>query len=691
MSFFASLSISFFFSFLARALAQPASSCLGHAVSSPIGASPTTTTVPTPSPTAHATVPVSDSSYDYIVAGAGPAGIIVAERLAESGAEVLLIERGHASTYVSGGRAVVPWNSTVTRYDVPAYADHLSSMSDRSAYCEDTASQAGCILGGGSMVDAMMFVKPQARDFDDNWPDSWKWKDVKGAADRLYTRSPGTSLASMDGERYDQGGFDIVSTFLSRNGFAERNALLEPDAKYETYSYPPWNIQNGRRGGPVVTYLPIAQKLPNFHLSLNTKVVRAVRSGSAVTGVEVETSSGRHIINVKSNGKVILSAGALSTPRILFNSGIGPSDQIQIVASGSSRVPLPPTEQWINLPVGQGLKDHPVFTLKFSTKNTTTALAPTAFTNPSLHDIDLFAQGAGLLSQSSQRLAFWTSVNTTSGSQKFIQGTCSMPSNNTIEMKISLTHGLSSVGSLGITSAGATEFTATPWLNTADDKEAVSLFLDNLLAYSRSDASTLTLQTASDPSTVTSADLITEYVSGSHFVGTAKMGPDDGRANGTAVVDLDTRVYGTDNLFVVDASFHPDLPTGDTQAIVMLAAEAAAARILALGGSSTPVVPAISNPTVSPISTPNPVAPNPPSSPNANNGAPGDQARTSPELVTQDPDRRPNAVKRSVNGYEEAYKSRRPVSLDVVEDEDMVERRIQWERASFLDSYYRDF
>lgn len=61
------------------------------------------------------------------------------------------------------------------------------------------------------------------------------------------------------------------------------------------------------------------------------------------------------------------------------------------------------------------------------------------------------------------------------------------------------------------------------------------------------------------------------------------------------VVDTNTKVYGTDNLFVVDASIHPDLPTGNTQAIVMVAAEAAAARILALGGSSngttTPVVP----------------------------------------------------------------------------------------------------
>lgn len=59
--------------------------------------------------------------------------------------------------------------------------------------------------------------------------------------------------------------------------------------------------------------------------------------------------------------------------------------------------------------------------------------------------------------------------------------------------------------------------------------------------------------------------------------------------DGTAVVDTDTKVFGTDNLFVVDASIHPDLPTGNTQAIVMVVAEQAAAKILALGSLGSPV------------------------------------------------------------------------------------------------------
>jgi len=66
-------------------------------------------------------------------------------------------------------------------------------------------------------------------------------------------------------------------------------------------------------------------------------------------------------------------------------------------------------------------------------------------------------------------------------------------------------------------------------------------------------------------------------------MGTAKLGPDDGRQpNGTAVVDLDTKVYGTENLFVVDASIFPGMSTGNPSAMIVIAAEKAAERILAL-------------------------------------------------------------------------------------------------------------
>lgn len=182
-----------------------------------------------------------DSTYDYIVAGAGAAGIVAAERLASSGHTVLLIERGGTSFYSTGNRDVLEWNNTVTMYDVPGMADYTGASPDLQ-YCKDIAVAAGCTLGGSTMLNAMMWVKPRAADFA-SWPEEWHWDNgIADAAERLYERLPGTKLASADGKRYDNGAFDIMSRFLASNGWTEDDALNNVEAKEQMYSHPPWMV-----------------------------------------------------------------------------------------------------------------------------------------------------------------------------------------------------------------------------------------------------------------------------------------------------------------------------------------------------------------------------------------------------------------------------------------------------------------
>ncbi|KAF6838513.1 linoleate diol synthase [Colletotrichum musicola] len=533
-----------------------------------------------PAVPANVTTTISNATYDYIVAGGGAAGLIVAQRLAEGGKSVLLLERGGVSLASTGGKATLDWNETVTQYDVPAMGYYLSTAKETSEYCTDTASQAGCILGGSTMVNAMMWVKPAPHDFDDKWPAGWKWSEVEESANKLYERTPGTILTSKDGKRYDQAAYDIVSKWLSGNGFSEVDALAQPEKKEAVFTHPPWLIENGLRGGPVRDYLPLAQAMPNFKLQLNAKVVRAVRDGTTVTGVEIETGKNqRQIINLKTGGAAILAAGALSTPRILFNSGIGPKEQIQTVKSGSVQVTLPAEAQWIDLPVGQNLKDHPIFTVNLQTKTTLDSLATTAFTAPNQTDVDMFAQGSGLLTQAGQRLNFWTTVEAADGKKRYVQGTVNSPKKDTIRIKVYLTHGLTSVGALGISADGSTKLTTEPYLTTDGDKEAITKFMGQLISFASKSNSTLTMS-----GNVTAESLISEHTTGSHFVGSAVMGTEN---DGSSVVDTNTKVWGTDNLYVVDASIHPDLPTGNTQAIVMVAAEHAAQKILGGGSASS--------------------------------------------------------------------------------------------------------
>jgi cellobiose dehydrogenase (acceptor) len=65
-------------------------------------------------------------------------------------------------------------------------------------------------------------------------------------------------------------------------------------------------------------------------------------------------------------------------------------------------------------------------------------------------------------------------------------------------------------------------------------------------------------------------------------MGTAKIGTDSGLSGGTSVVDLNTKVYGTDNIFVVDASIFPGMITTNPTSYIVTVAEHAAAKLLAL-------------------------------------------------------------------------------------------------------------
>ena len=531
--------------------------------------------------TGNFTTVISNMTYDYIVVGAGASGLIVAERLVEAKKSVLLLEQGKASYFSSGGKATMNWNDTTTQYDVPSMAYHLTTAKETDEYCTDNAGMSGCILGGGTAVNAMMFVRPQAVDFDDKWPAGWKHSDVEAAAARLYERTPGTLTPTKDKKYVDQGAYDVLSKFFSGAGFSQVDAIAQPDKKKSVFTHPPMMITDGQRAGPVRDYLPLAQAESNFKLMLQTKVMRVVREGKDITGVEIQSGPAtRQIIKVKSGGGVILASGTLATPRLLVNSGIGPAKQIETVASGSQRLTMPPKDQWIDLPVGENLKDHPIFTVKVKTKMAIPALPDTAVTEPSQEDIDLYAQGNGLLSQSGQRFIFWDSVMGDDGVERYVQGTCAPAGDDTLKLKVYLTHGATSSGSLEVTSSGATKMIGEPYLKDAADKKAVKTFMQKLIDMTSKSNSTISM-----PSNVTAESLMTEYVSGSHFVGTAIMGTD----KSSSVVDTDTKVWGTENLYVVDGSIHPDLPTGNTQAIIMVAAEHAASKILGGGSDSSPV------------------------------------------------------------------------------------------------------
>ena len=335
------------------------------------GGPPTTTTTGTPGPTA---TPVPDgTSFDYVVIGAGAGGIPVADRLSEAGHSVLLIEKGPVSTGRWGGTRKPDWLSgtDLTRFDVPGLCNEIWADSSGIA-CQDTDQMAGCILGGGTAINAALWWRPKDADWDYNFPTGWKATDMAGPANKVFGRIPGTRVPSQDGKRYLPEGRNAIQAGLEAAGWSEVNPFTEPNAKFETYTDGPYMFKNAERDGPLATYLATAAARSNFKLWTDTQVRKLIRTRGHVTGIEVQSPSGKGysgIVKLTANsGRVVVSSGTFGSAKLLLRSGIGPEDQLTIVSnSAADGADFIAKEDWILLPVGYNLEDHTNVSISHST------------------------------------------------------------------------------------------------------------------------------------------------------------------------------------------------------------------------------------------------------------------------------------------------------------------------------------
>lgn len=124
-------------------------------------ATSTTSSVTSSTATAGPTgVPVPTGTYDYIIVGGGAGGIPLADKLSEAGKSVLLIEKGPPSSGRWGGTVKPDWLSgtNLTRFDVPGLCNQIW-VDAAGIACTDTDQMAGCVLGGGTAVNAGLWWK----------------------------------------------------------------------------------------------------------------------------------------------------------------------------------------------------------------------------------------------------------------------------------------------------------------------------------------------------------------------------------------------------------------------------------------------------------------------------------------------------------------------------------------------------
>lgn len=290
--------------------------------------------------------------------GGGSAGAVMASRLSEiSNWTVLLLEAGGDETEAS---------------DVPALAGYLqltdldwqyqTAPPDNRAYCQAMNGDRcnwprGKVLGGSSVLNAMVYVRGNKRDYD-FWEaqgnPGWSYDNIlpyfKKSEDN---RNPYLSKSEYHGK----GGYLTVQEAPWRTplslafvkagtemGYDYRDINGEEQTGFMLLQA---TMRRGTRCSTAKAFIRPVRNRRNLHIAMHAHVTKVlIDKNKRAYGIEFVRNSQRH--RVLARKEVVLSAGALNSPQILMLSGIGPADHLL-----SHNIPV-----LVDLPVGENLQDH---------------------------------------------------------------------------------------------------------------------------------------------------------------------------------------------------------------------------------------------------------------------------------------------------------------------------------------------
>ena len=277
-------------------------------------------------------------TFDHIVVGGGSSGCVAAARLAADGkARVLLLEAGHSNRHslldMPPGIFKMISGSKFMRYHKTEPQAHLDGR------VHDIPQ--GHVLGGGSSVNAQVYMRGRPADYDE-------WDDVlKGNNDRIgwgwshvlhhFRRMEGNNRLYND--RHGSDGPLLVSdpghvNEVSRWFVQAVQAMGEPynpdfngEAQRGVGFYQFMN-RHGKRSSGAYAYVAPLEKDPNLTVRLHSEAQRIVVENGRAVAVEYRDRSGS-VRRAAADGEIILSSGALITPKLLMLSGLGPADHLR--------------------------------------------------------------------------------------------------------------------------------------------------------------------------------------------------------------------------------------------------------------------------------------------------------------------------------------------------------------------------
>lgn len=550
----------------------------------------------------------TDNQFDYIVVGGGSAGCLVANRLsADPKNRVLLIEAGRRDTY--------HWIHIPVGYlyciGNPRTDWMYNTEPDKGLNGRILRYPRGKALGGCSSINGMIYMRGQARDYD-NWAaltgdDAWSWenalKDFKAHEDH-YKLDDGADPKTGDNMRFSDthgnGGEWRVEKQRLRwdvlDGFADA-AVQSGVRRTEDFNsgdnagvgYFDVNQRSGWRWNTSKAFLRPTKRRQNLTVWTEAQVEKLTfvsdNDGLPVCNGAIVNRKGESV-SVSAGKEVILSAGAVNSPQILQLSGIGPAELLK--SHGIDVVLDAPA-------VGENLQDHLQIRAVFKVNGAKTLnTLANSMVGKAKIGLEYMFKRSGPMSMAPSQLGAFTRSDkkrTHANLEYHVQPLSLEAFGEDLHEFPAVTVSVCNLNptSRGHIRIGSGNFRDAPkispnYLATEEDRKVAAdslrqvreIMNQSAMAAFEPEEFKPGIQYQSDEDLAKLAGDIANTIF--HPVGTVQMGRDD---DAQAVLDSHMRLKGISGLRVVDASVMPRITSGNTNSPTLMIAEKAAGWILA--------------------------------------------------------------------------------------------------------------